>query len=223
MRFILTKIIIILFIFFFKNVYADNFQAEYYVSTSGIKIGKVSWSLIIEGDKYYSELNLKNSGFFSPLYRFLGTYKSTGIIQNKKFSAKKYEQYWKTKKKTKTVNMIFDNYLVDLVQEPKESEVSRVNLNGLFQYYDPITSFINILYGEDEAKTVDGRRIYIMQKIKLENSNDINIKIKNYKNIWADHKRNDLKKIEFYLMEEKFFPQKIYIYFKDRVFRLDKY
>ena len=46
--------------------------------------------------------------------------------------------------------------------------------------------------------------------------------IKNYKNIWADHQRNDLKKIEFFLEDENFLPKRINIFFKERVFKLKK-
>jgi len=47
------------------------------------------------------------------------------------------------------------------------------------------------------------------------------LNINNYKNIWADHQRNDLKKIEF-IVGDDFLPQKILIYFKERVFKLEK-
>ena len=90
----------------------------------------------------------------------------------------------------------------------------------MYEYFDPITSFINILSGDNEVKTIDGRRLYIMKNINLEALNKITIQIKDYKNIWADHNRNDLKKIEFFLIKESFLPKKIIIYFKDRVFKL---
>ena len=45
--------------------------------------------------------------------------------------------------------------------------------------------------------------------------------IKEYINIWADHKRNDLKKIEFFI-EDDLLPYEILIHFKERVFRLEK-
>ena len=116
--------------------------------------------------------------------------------------------------------MSFDDYLIELKQEPIEEEIARVNLGSLYLYFDPITSFINILNGEDEAKTIDGRRIYRLKKNEGENGNII-LKIEDYINIWADHKRNDLKKIEFFI-EDDFLPYEIFIHFKERVFRLER-
>tara|TARA_A100001011_G_scaffold99627_1_gene105022 strand:+ start:17512 stop:18183 length:672 start_codon:yes stop_codon:yes gene_type:complete len=222
MRLYLIRIFIIIIIFFFNAAQAKDFDIFYNVSTSGIKIGKFNWSLKIEGSKYKTEINLKNSGIFSPLYKFEGNYISEGIIQNNKFEAQEYKQYWKTKKKLKVVEMSFDNYLIKLTQDPIEKEHSRVSLYELSKYFDPITSFINILKGHKTAKTIDGRRIYIMKRIILNNTKKIVLEISDYKNIWADHKRNDLKKIEFIINEIDFLPEKINIHFKDRIFKLRK-
>ena len=222
MKLYLIKITLLFLVVFFKTSHANNFSVEYNVSTSGIKIGKFNWLLEIRGNKYKSKVNLKNSGFFSPIYSFMGEYSSDGIIENNTFKSQKYTQYWKTKKKIKIVEMSFDNYLINLVQKPTEKEESRINLFKLNQYFDPITSFINILDGSVEAKTIDGRRVYIMERVDIGDSKNINITIKDYKNIWADHKRNDLKKIEFNLEEGSFFPKTINIYFKKRVFKLKK-
>ncbi len=216
----MNKLLVFLFIVVVNPSYASNFNAEYKVSTTGIKIGHFSWSLNIDGNIYQTEINLKNSGIFSPLYKFEGSYFSVGVIENNIFKTKSYEQFWKTKKKTKIVKMIFDDYLIELKQEPSEKEVARVNLEGLYLYFDPITSFINILNGENDAKTIDGRRIYRFKKNKGENESII-LKIEDYINIWADHKRNDLKKIEF-LIEDDLLPYEILIHFKKRVFKLER-
>ena len=98
--------------------------------------------------------------------------------------------------------------------------MARVNLKELYLYHDPITSFINILNGSDEVKTIDGRRIYTLKK-KWDNNDSIVLKIEDYINIWADHKRNDLKKIEFFI-EDALLPYKILIHFKERVFKLER-
>ena len=206
--------------FFISTSYANNFSVEYKVSTTGIKIGYFNWSLNINDDLYQTEINLKNSGMLSSLYKFNGKYLSSGVIENGMFKTQEYEQFWQTKKKTKVVNMFFDDYLTELIQKPKEKEVARINLKELYLYFDPITSFINILSGKNEAKTVDGRRIYTFKKSEDENEKII-LKIEDYKNIWADHKRNDLKKIEFFT-EGDFLPYKIFIHFKKRVFKLEK-
>ena len=216
----MNKFLVFFVIFVVNTSYANNFSAEYKVSTTGIKIGNFSWSLNINDNVYQTEINLKNSGIFSPLYKFEGSYLSAGVIENNIFKTKNYKQFWKTKKKTKIVKMLFDDYLIELKQEPIEEEKARVNLEGLYLYFDPITSFINILNGENEAKTIDGRRIYRLQKNEGEDGNVI-LKIEDYVNIWADHKRNDLKKIEFFI-EDDLLPYEILIHFKERVFKLER-
>ena len=216
----MNKFLIFFIIFVVNTSYANNFSAEYKVSTTGIKIGNFSWSLNIGHNAYKTEINLKNSGIFSPLYKFEGSYLSVGVIENNIFKTQNYRQFWKTKKKTKIVDMSFDDYLIKLKQEPEEEETARVNLEDLYLYFDPITSFINILNGENEAKTIDGRRIYILKKNEGKDGNII-LKIEDYINIWADHKRNDLKKIEFFI-ENDFLPYEILIHFKERVFKLER-
>ena len=216
----MNKFLIFFIIFVINTSYANNFSAEYKVSTTGIKIGNFSWSLNINDNIYQTEINLKNSGIFSPLYKVEGSYLSTGVIENNMFKTQIYKQFWKTKKKTKIVKMSFDDYLIELKQEPIEEEIARVNLENLYLYFDPITSFINILNGEDEAKTIDGRRIYRLKKNEGEDGNII-LKIKDYTNIWADHKRHDLKKIEF-LVKDDLLPYEILIHFKKRVFKLER-
>ncbi|MDC2992600.1 DUF3108 domain-containing protein [Pelagibacteraceae bacterium] len=216
----MNKFLIFFIIFVINTSYANNFSAEYKVSTTGIKIGNFSWSLSINDNIYQTEIDLKNSGIFSPLYKFEGSYLSTGVIENNIFKTKNYKQFWKTKKKTKIVKMSFDDYLIELKQEPIEEEIARVNLESLFLYFDPITSFLNILNGEDEAKTIDGRRVYRLKKNEDEEGSIV-LKIEDYTNIWADHKRNDLKKIEFFI-EDEFLPYEILIHFKERVFKLER-
>ncbi len=216
----MNKFLVFFVIFLVNTSYANNFSAEYKVSTTGIKIGNFSWSLNINDNVYQTEINLNNSGIFSPLYKFEGNYLSTGVIENNIFKTQNYKQYWKTKKKTKIVKMLFDDYLIELKQEPIEEERARVNLEDLYLYFDPITSFINILNGENEAKIIDGRRIYKLKKNEGEDGNII-LKIEDYVNIWADHKRNDLKKIEFFI-EDDLLPYEILIHFKERVFRLER-
>ena len=216
----LNRLLIFFVIFVVNTSYANNFSEEYKVSANGIKIGYFSWSINIDDNVYQTEINLKNSGIFSPLYKFEGSYLSVGIIENNMFKTQSYKQFWKTKKKTKIVKMSFDDYLIELKQEPIEKEVARVNLEDLYLYFDPITSFINILNGEIEAKTIDGRRVYRLKKIE-DGGGKIVLKIEDYINIWADHKRNDLKKIEFFI-EDDLLPYEILIHFKKRVFKLEK-
>ena len=222
MKLHLIKLITIYTFLFFNTSEASDFEVNYNVSSSGIKIGEFNWFLDLNEDNYTTRIKLKNSGLFSTLYKFRGEYTSIGIIENQMFKSKKYKQNWQTKKQTKIVEMSFDGSVINLTQNPREKELSRVNLDILFEYFDPITSFLNILSGFDNVKTIDGRRIYIMKKNTLLGDNKITIEIRDYKNIWADHNRNDLKKIEFFINKDVFLPEKINIYFKERVFKLQK-
>ena len=222
MKLFLTKLYLIIFlILFLNNSYANNFSVDYEVSTTGIKIGNFNWSLKIKNNTYETEINLKNSGLLSALYKFDGNYIASGIIENSMFKTKSYRQIWKTRKKTKIVNMLIDNYLIELTQEPLEEEFARINLEELYLYFDPITSFVNILNGKSEVKTVDGRRIYTIKKNYINENGMVILNIEDYKNIWADHKKNDLKKIEFFV-EDSLLPNTILIHFKERIFKLEK-
>ncbi len=220
MRLFLINLILILFSI---NIsYAENIVSEYSVSASGLKIGKFEWSLKINNGSYKSKIYLKNSGLISSLYKFKGEYLCEGVINNNVFNTKFYKQYWKTKKKTKVVEMNFNDRLINLVQKPEEKEHARLDLYELLNYSDPITSFINILNGNSSSNTIDGRRVYVMERNFFEDQNKITLKISNYQNIWADHKRSDLKKIEFFLDKGSFFPIEITVYFKKRVFKLKR-
>tara|TARA_B100000575_G_scaffold293658_1_gene305797 strand:- start:5780 stop:6478 length:699 start_codon:yes stop_codon:yes gene_type:complete len=219
LKFVLINIILLI-LSFPQLAKTDEIISEYIVSTSGIKIGKFSWSININKNNYETKIFLKNSGLFSTFYQFEGEYVSKGKVYENKFKSNYYKQFWKTNKKTKTIEIFFEEKLIELIQKPEETEEARINFNKLIDYYDPITSFINILRGNDLVKTVDGRRVYTMKKIILGNKSLISIEIINYKNIWADHKRNDLNKIEFLLNENEMFPEKINIYFKERIFKL---
>ena len=222
MKLYLIKLITIYAFLFFNTSLASDFEVNYNVSTSGIKIGEFNWFLNLNENNYTTKINLKNSGLFSALYKFKGGYTSVGIIEDQMFKSKKYKQNWQIKKQAKIVEMSFDGSVNKLSQTPKEKELSRIDLDKLFEYFDPITSFLNILSGFDNVKTIDGRRIYIMKKNTLLGDNKITIEIRDYKNIWADHNRNDLKRIEFFINKDVFLPEKINIYFKERVFKLQK-
>ena len=222
MKLYLIKLITIYAFLFFNTSLASDFEVNYNVSTSGIKIGEFNWFLNLNENNYTTKINHKNSGLFSALYKFKGGYASVGIIEDQMFKSKKYKQNWQTKKQVKIVEMSFDDSVSKLSQTPKEKELSRIDLDKLFEYFDPITSFLNILNGFDNVKTIDGRRIYIMKRNTLLGDNKITIQIRDYKNIWADHNRNDLKKIEFFINKDVFLPETINIYFKERVFKLQK-
>ena len=89
---------------------------------------------------------LKDKGFISGLYKFTGEYYSEGKVFKNKFASSKYKQSWKTKSKTRVIEIIFDKTMVSaLTLSPKEEEVPRIKylkINGLT---DPLSSFLNIL------------------------------------------------------------------------------
>ena len=134
---------------------------------------------------------------FSSLYKFEGSYESEGVIFNNNYITKKYKQRWKTKKKSRDVEMVFNNKkIINLKITPEEKELPRIRYKDLQGYVDPLASFLNILANNKKSKTIDGRRVYI-----LEPSYEgvfKNVLIKEYLNIWADHKRKDLQFLEIY-------------------------
>ena len=93
---------------------------------------------------------------------------------------------------------------------------------------DPLSSFLNILLSDNaDFKTIDGRRLYKMSpepKKKGGNIYSKKIIIKDYINIWADHKRNDLQFILTTqdVSKNKYFPTMIKIKNKGLTFTLTK-
>ena len=101
MRFSLNKFLVFFIIFVINTSYANSFSAEYKVSTTGIKIGNFSWSLNINDNIYQTEINLKNSGIFSPLYKFEGSYLSTGVIEKTYLRLRIINSFGKLRRKQK--------------------------------------------------------------------------------------------------------------------------
>ena len=203
-------------------VYSEDFYKEFIVKVSGIKIGKLSWSVKIDETNYSNQLKLKSEGLLSGLYRFNGEYSSEGKVINKKLKPLKYNHIWKTKKIEKNMRLVFENNkLNSLYQKPNETEKLRINVYSVEESKDPLTSFLQIVLGETSSLVVDGRRIYTMNSFLDKKSYETTIEISNYANLWADHKRNKFEKITFEKESEFFFPKKINIYFDGRVFRLE--
>ena len=222
MKLILIKIIICVCLLL-SNAWAKEIFSEYSVSTAGVKIGEFSWKLDLYDGYYKIQINLKSTGLISSFYNFEGEYLSSGILQDRTFKSRNYKQFWETKKKTKIIEIKFTDELINIEQIPKEDEAPRINFSDLSGYNDPLTSFLNVLINSKSVNTIDGRRIYSMKKnSKEDNLNKVSIQIKEYKNIWADHDRNDLKKIEFFLEDNNFLPLSINIFYKKRVFKLKK-
>ena len=82
--------------------------------------------------------------------------------------------------------------------------------------------------GNNQSKTIDGRRIYSLvvgEDSKKEGTITRKVLIKNYINIWSDHKRKDLEYIEIVQQINEsvdLLPIIIKIKFKGIVFKLRK-
>ena len=232
------KLLLIKFSIFFtfilcltSELAAKKLEAYYVIEFGAINIGAVKWEIEIDNDTYLTSISLKDKGLFSGLYRFTGEYLSEGKILKNEFISTKYKQIWKTKKKKREVEILFDKAMVfALVLKPKEKEIPRVDYLKIQGLVDPLSSFLNILLNSNNNfKTIDGRRLYKMSlAFKKTDGNIISKKIylKDYLNIWADHRRNDL---EFIIIEQDlskeggfFFPNKIKIKNKGLVFKLTK-
>ena len=108
---------------------------------------------------------------------------------------------------------------------PKETESARIDFFEFEDHLDPLSSFVSILMNNNKSKTIDGRRVYTMsvEEQKTEGEHILKkIKIENYTNIWADHKRNDLKFIEYKTKQNGAFqlPFSLKIKYKNLSFNL---
>ncbi len=222
MKLVLSSFFVYLF-FVCSPVFAERFFKEYVVKVSGIKIGKLFWKINIENTSYSNEIKLKSEGLLSALYRFEGDYYSEGVVDKKKLKPTRYKHSWKTNKTTKEVDLVFnDEKLISLKQKPIEKEHLRINIFDIRKNKDPLTSFLQIMLGEQSSMVVDGRRTYTMTSVIEYNANKNIIEISNYSNLWADHKRNKFEKLTFEKKDGIFLPYKIYIYFDGRIFKLEQ-
>lgn len=211
----------IIFLFLSTPVFSEEFSAEYTIKTKGVVIGSLFWYLHITPKKYDTSIKLKSQGILSGLYKFNGEYKSVGTIHKKRFVPKSYVQDWNTKKKKKVVKIIFQNNKVkELYNLPIESEKPRIDYTKINNFVDPVASILDILENNIPSYTIDGRRAYTM--FPTMKKSELTIKIKDYVNIWADHKRNDLEYIEIIKSKNYRLPQKINIKFKGMIFSLTK-
>ena len=196
--------LVIVYVFFvftsFTSLFADNFREAYVVEIGKIDIGKLLWDVHISDYDYKISIRLKNKGFLSKLYKFEGSYEASGSVIKGSLIPIQYKQFWSTKKKVREVEIIFNNgSITELKMLPDEKERPRIDYVEINNYFDPLSSFVNILFGKDKSKTIDGRRVYSMvveKKNDYENGEIKKVLIEDYINIWADHKRNDLEYIE---------------------------
>ena len=222
MKLLLNNFFIFLFLFC-GPAYSQVFQKDFSIKVSGIKIGKLVWKMQIDETSYSNDLKLKSQGFLSAIYKFEGEYFSKGIIINKKLKPDTYRHIWKTNKTEKQMKLDFqNNFLISLDQTPYESEKLRLDIFSIKNTKDPLSSFIEIIMGDNSSLVVDGRRIYNMEANLDKKNDETVIEISNYSNLWADHKRSKCEQIIFEKKEGDFFPLKINIYFDGRIFRLEQ-
>ena len=184
----------------------------------------------MEDNNYNTSMYLKDKGIMSGLYEFTGEYFSEGQFLKGEFVSTRYKQSWKTKKKTKKVEILFDRMMVHtLILNPKENEVPRINYFKIQDLVDPLTSFLNVLTNStNNFKTIDGRRLYkMLLDFEIKDGNIVSKKIiiSEYFNIWADHKRKDLKFIvtkQDLSKKNNFLPKSIKIKNKGLIFTLTK-
>ena len=230
------KLLLIKFILFFTIILnitiklsAKELNAFYKIEIGAINIGSLKWSISLDNDNYKTSMLLEDRGLFSGLYTFSGEYLSEGMVFEDEFIPLRYKQEWKTKKKTREVEILFDKKMVSaLILSPKESELPRIEYLKIQGLVDPLSSFLNILTGgANNYKTIDGRRLYKMSLDLTEEKNIVSKKIyiTDYFNIWTDHKRKDLKFIitkQDKSKKDNFFPNNIKIKNKGLVFTLTK-
>jgi hypothetical protein len=221
MRFILNNFFIFLF-FINSPVCAESFYKEFSIKVSGLKIGELVWVLEIDNNNYSNDIKLKSKGLLSAIYTFEGDYFSKGTVANNKLRPNIYNHVWKTNKTKKTMSLGFgNNMLSSLNQTPYEKEKLRIDVFKIKQTKDPLSSFLEIIMGENSSLVVDGRRTYTMNAKFNKKENKTVINISNYSNLWADHKRSNFEQISFEKKDGVLLPIKINIHFDGRVFNLE--
>ncbi len=209
-------------------LYAKKFESIYLIEVGKIDIGKLRWKIEIFDDRYKIAIDLKDKGFLTSFYKFNGTYIAEGFVQENSLLTNLYKQSWETKNKKRVVEINFKNKKISKLKIlPKENESARIDFFEFEDHLDPLSSFVSILMNNNESKTIDGRRVYTMsvEEKKTEGDHILKkIKIKNYTNIWADHKRNDLKFIEYKTKKTGAFqmPLSLKIKYKNLSFNLKK-
>jgi len=222
MRFILNNFFILLF-FISSPVYAESFYKKFSIKVSGFKIGELVWKLEIDKDNFSNDIRLKSKGLLSAIYTFEGAYFSKGIVENNKLKPHSYNHVWKTNKTEKNMKLSFENNMLrSLNQTPYEKEKLRIDVFNIKQTKDPLSSFLEIIMGENNSLVIDGRRTYTMNAKFNKKENKTVINISNYSNLWADHKKSKFEQISFEKKNGVLLPVKINIHFDGRVFKLEQ-
>ena len=85
-------------VFFSSLVLAKEINSEYVIEVGKLDIGKLYWSIVVSETDYKIFIKLQDSGVFSGLYDFEGSYAAEGKIVNKSLVPLSYKQKWVTKK-----------------------------------------------------------------------------------------------------------------------------
>ena len=214
---------LIFFILVCWPLQGEEVKKTYIVKVGGIKIGELVWEMKVTTNNFSNKLKLRSKGLLSGLYSFKGDYFSEGIKNKNELFSTKYKHFWQTKKNIKEMELGFKkNKLVALSQKPTEQEKLRLNVYDVENVNDPLTSFLKIIMGKQNASVVDGRRLYNMGAQYNDKTKQTTIEVSNYYNLWADHKRNKFEKIIFEKQNGEILPFKMYIYFDGRVFSLEE-
>ena len=216
------NLLLVFFIFSSTGALSENLKKNYILKAKGFVIGEVLWKIKFDKIFFETTLSLKSTGLLSKIYSFEGEYTSSGFLKDKVFEPTKYSQKWITKKKRRDIEIVFKNFSPSkLVIIPEETEKPRIDYKEIKNYKDPLSSFLNILINKRKSPTFDGRRVYLL--VPKENEDQISIAIKEYKNVWADHKRNDLEYIKVLKFKKNILPNKIKIGFRGSEFTLIEY
>ena len=214
------KYLVVFFVFLSAPSYSKKLEENYLIEFGKLDIGKLNWKIDVSETNYKIEIRLKGRGFLTGFYNFEGVYEASGFLESNNYLPLKYKHVWKTKKKERVVELLFEKGRIKKIyQMPTEKERPRISLMEIEGFLDPLSSFLIILNGGKKVKTIDGRRTYTMVVSDEETKR---VMIKKYKNIWADHNRKDFKYIEINNTDNNFMPDSLKIKFKGLVFSLSK-
>jgi len=192
-------LVLSLFILFSTPLGAVNIIANYEIVWNNVLLGEIEWQYNLNGSDYKFNIELRSAGIANKLYPFYGKYLSSGILDYNNFQVQYYSTTWKTKKKDRFIEIFFNKgRITSFKMEPNESGVSKIDFFKLNDATDPITASLELIINNEEQiinNVFDGRRIYNLLMIN-KNNNKYILKLDKYKNIWKDHNKTDLKKIE---------------------------
>ena len=203
-------------------------------------LGNINWEFSVHPQNYKFSIKLQSSGLSSKLYPFYGIYSSSGIkTVEGSFRPEEYYHFWKAKKKEKLIKIMFsDNGVESLIISPKPDIKPFIDFHKLNNSTDPITAALDLIINDDEkiAKNIfDGRRVYdlslasegygkIKQKNKIFSVKYYELTIMNYKNVWKNHNKKDLKKVNIItgiIEEDLTLPLRFKIINKGLVFKIN--